>query len=120
MSGSVLRDKNLSPQTLENKSKISEKNNVYPEIRVVYMTAESLKRLSLISLFVFLFSALGFLVAVLLNAIFLYSESASLTAYEYLIETKLFTFTSVSYYLLTAVLFAGLALLIIYRWKKGV
>jgi hypothetical protein len=83
------------------------------------MTAESLKTLSLISLFGFLFSALGFLVAVLLNAIFLYSESASLTTYEYLVRTKLFTLTSVSYYILTAALFAGLALSIVYRWKRS-
>jgi len=92
---------------------------VYLEIRVVYMTAESLKTLSLISFFVFLSSALGFLVAVVLNAMFLYNESSSLTAYEYLIRTKLFTLTAVSYYILTAALFAGLALSIVYRWKHA-
>ena len=82
------------------------------------MTAESLKTLSLVSFFVLLFGALGFLVAVLVNAIFLYSESPSLAAYEYFVRTKLFTVTSVTYHLLTAALFAGLALSIVYRWKR--
>jgi ABC-type uncharacterized transport system permease subunit len=81
------------------------------------MTAESLKTLSLVSLFVFLFGALGFLVDVLVNAMFLYNEASSLRVYEYLVRTRLFTVTSVTYHLLTAALFAFLALSIVYRWK---
>ncbi len=86
------------------------------EKRVVYMNEETLKTLSLCSFFVFLFGALGFLVAIILNAVIFYSEAPSSKIYETLVQTEILAITYIPYYLLTSVLFAGLGLFIVYMW----
>ena len=81
------------------------------------MNEETLKTLSLCSFFVFLFGALGFLVAIILNALIFYIEAPSSDIYETLVQTEILAITYIPYYLLTSALFAGLGLFIIYRWK---
>jgi len=80
------------------------------------MNEETLKTLSLCSFFVFLFGALGFLVAIILNAVIFYSEAPSSNIYETLVQTEILAITYIPYYLLISVLFAGLGLFIAYRW----
>ncbi|MCW4014856.1 MAG: hypothetical protein NWF06_00640 [Candidatus Bathyarchaeota archaeon] len=82
------------------------------------MNEETVKTLSLCSFFVFLCGVLGFVISIILNAASLYIEAHSTNAYVLLIQTKLFASTSITFYLLTAVLFAGIGILIIYWWKK--
>ena len=83
------------------------------------MNEETLKTLYLCSFFVFLFGVLGFLIAIILNVVSFYIEAASTKAYSTMIQTKLFASTATPYYLLTAVLFAGIGLLIIHIWKQN-
>lgn len=83
------------------------------------MNIETLKTLSLCSFFVFLFGALGFLVAFILNAVTFYIEAPTNEMYQTLVETQIFSITYIPYYLLTSALFAGLGLLIVYRWTHS-
>ena len=83
------------------------------------MNEETLKTLSLCSFFVFLFGVIGFLIAILLNAASFYIEASSTNVYSAMIQTKLFVITSIPYYRLTSVLFAGIGLLIIHIWKQN-
>jgi H+/Cl- antiporter ClcA len=85
----------------------------------VYMNGETLKTLSLCSFFVFLFGVLGFLVAIILNAAIFYVETRTTDMYVALVQSEILAVTYIPYYLLTAVLFAVLGLLIIYRWKHS-
>jgi protein-S-isoprenylcysteine O-methyltransferase Ste14 len=81
------------------------------------MNGETLKTLSLCSFFVFLFGVIGFLVAIILNALTLYNEASSSDMYETLVQTEIFSITNIPIYLLISVLFAGLGILIVYGWK---
>ena len=83
------------------------------------MDEETLKTLSFCSFFVFLFGVLGFLIAIIRNAVSFYIEATSTNAYSVMVQTKLFVSSATPYYLLTAVLFAGIGLLIIYIWKQN-
>jgi hypothetical protein len=85
---------------------------------VVHMDGETLKTLSFCSLFVFLFGALGFVVGIILNALTFYIETSSNQMYTFLVESKIFAITSIPYYLLAAVLFAGLGVFIVYMWNR--
>jgi len=81
------------------------------------MNEETPKTLSLCSFFVFLFGALGFLGAIILNAAIFYIEAPTIKMYESLVETEILTIKYIPYYLLVSVLFAGLGLLILYVWR---
>lgn len=83
------------------------------------MNEETLKTLSFCSFFVFLFGVLGFLIAIILNAVSFYIEATSTEAYSAMIQTKLFASSATPYYLATAILFAGIGILIIYMWKQN-
>jgi hypothetical protein len=82
------------------------------------MDGETLKTLSFCSLFVFLFGALGFVVGIILNAITFYVETTTNQTYTFLVKSKIFAATYIPYYLLTAVLFAGLGVFIVYMWNR--
>jgi hypothetical protein len=79
---------------------------------------EQTLKIFLYSCFVLLFSALGFLVGVLLNVVSLYSDSNSSETYRFLIRTYLFAAPSIPNYLLIAALFAVFGILVIYKWKR--
>jgi hypothetical protein len=81
------------------------------------MNLETLKTLYLCSFFVFLFGALGFIVAINLDALMLYIEAPTSDIYETLIQTELFSINSISIYLLISVSFPGLGLII--YWLKN-
>jgi hypothetical protein len=89
------------------------------EKSVVYMDGETLKTLSFCSFFVFLFGALGFLVAVILNALTFYVEAPSNDLYVALVRSEILAVKYAPFYLLTAVLFAGLGIVIVYLWKNS-
>ena len=80
------------------------------------MNMETLKTVSLCSFFVFLFGALGFLVAIFLNAVTFYIEAPTPDMYETMVQTEILAIKYIPYYLLTSVLFAGLGLFIVYMW----
>ena len=81
------------------------------------MNAETLKTISLYAFFVFLFGAIGFIVAIILNALTLYNEASSSDMYETLVQTEIFSITNIPIYLLISALFAGIGLIIVYGWK---
>lgn len=81
------------------------------------MNEETLKTLSLQSFFVFLFGAIGFLVAIILNVTIFYAKTDSVDMYVFLVHTQIFAIKYIPYYLLVSVLFAGLKLLIVYMWR---
>jgi hypothetical protein len=83
------------------------------------MNEEAFKTLSLGSLFVFLFGALGFLVAIILNALTIYIRASSNDMYETLVQTEILATKSIPYYLLAAVLFVILGLFLVYSLKQA-
>ena len=87
--------------------------------RVGDMNKETLETLSLYSFFVCLFGVLGSLIAIMLNALSFYIEAPTISAYSAMIKTKLFANTFILYYLFTAMLFAGIGLLVIFIWKQN-
>jgi hypothetical protein len=83
------------------------------------MNEEAVKTLSLGSLFVFLFGALGFLVAIILNALTIYIRASSNDMYETLVQIEILATKSIPYYLLTALLFVVLGLFLVYSLKQA-
>ena len=63
----------------------------------------------------FLFGALGFLVAIILNAAIFYAKTDSVDTYVLLVRTEILAIKYIPYYFLVAVLFAGLGLFILFR-----
>jgi hypothetical protein len=82
------------------------------------MDWETLETLSFCSFFVFLFGALGFVVGIIMNALMFYVETSSNQMYAFLVESKIFASIYIPYYLLAAVLFAGLGIFIVYMWNR--
>ena len=82
------------------------------------MINETRKTFFLGSFFVFLFGALGFLIAIILNAIKFYIEAPTNNAYLILVETRIFSNIYSPYYLLASALFAGLGIFTIYVMKE--
>jgi hypothetical protein len=80
------------------------------------MNEETLKTLALCSIFVFLFGASGFLVASIINAANVYINSLTVEMY-YIWVKSMFSGKYLPYYLITGILFAGIALLIVYLWS---
>lgn len=78
------------------------------------MNEETLKTLGSCFIFVFLFGASGFLVATIVNAIKVYVESRAVEMYYIWVKTQMFSGTFLPYYLLAGILFAGVALFIVY------
>jgi len=81
------------------------------------MNEETLKTLSLRSFLVFLFGTSGFLVAIVMNASVFYIETNSVDGYEFLVRTQILAIKYIPFYLLVTVLFAGLALFLLYSWE---
>ena len=79
---------------------------------------ETLKTLSFCSFFIFLFGALGFLVAIILNASIFYIETPSSELYVALVQSEILAATYFPYYLLTSILFAGLGIVVIYMMRE--
>jgi len=82
------------------------------------MSSKSFETVLMYFLFVFNMAGIGFLIAIIINAILFYINSPSATWYSMLIKTKLFVPQYFLDYFLTAVLFAVLAVLSIYVWKQ--
>ena len=83
------------------------------------MDLKSFETVLLCFLFVLNMAGIGFLISIITNAIGFYINSTSATAYSYLVQTKLFAPQYFPDYLLTAVVFAVFALIIIYVWKQS-
>ena len=82
------------------------------------MKAETLETLSLCSVFVVLLGIMGFLVAIILNALTFYVRAPSNQTYDFFVSTQLLSITSFPNYILASVLFAFLGLFILYQMKK--
>ena len=83
------------------------------------MDSKSFETVLLSFLFVLNMAGIGFLIAIIIKSIGFYIDSSSATAYSYLVQTKLFAPQYFSNYLLTAAVFAGLGLVIIYAWRQN-
>ena len=66
----------------------------------------------------FLFGALGFLVAIILNVAIFHAKTNSVETYVFLMHTEILAIKYIPYYLLASVLFAGLGLFIVYSWRR--
>jgi hypothetical protein len=82
------------------------------------MVTETFKTLLLDSFFVFLFGVLGFLIAIILNALRFYVEAPTNNAYLILVVTRILSFVYFPYYLLASTLFAGLGIFSLYIFKE--
>lgn len=85
--------------------------------RVVYMNEENIKTFSMCAFFVFLFCALGFLIASIVNIAKVYIETYVVEAYYAWVKIQMFASKYLPYYLLTGILFACVGLFIIYSWN---
>jgi len=83
------------------------------------MSAKSSQTVLLSFLFVLNMAGIGFLTAIIVNTIIFYINSSTAKNYSNLIKTKLFVPQYIADYLLTAMVFAIIALIIIYVWKQN-
>jgi hypothetical protein len=81
------------------------------------MNEETFKTLASCSIFVFLFGTSGFLVASIVNATKVYVKSRGVAMYSIWVKTQMFSGTFLTYYLFAGILFAGVALFIVYLWS---
>ena len=83
------------------------------------MSPKSFQTVLLSFLFVLNMSGIGFLIAIIVNAIIFYINSSKAEEYSNLVKTKLFAPQYIPEYLLATVVFAVIALIIIYVWKQN-
>ena len=82
------------------------------------MDSKSFQTVLLTFLFVLNMAGIGFLIAIIVKAVEFYIDSSSAATYSYLIRSKLFAPQYIPDYLLTAVMFAVIAVILIYVWKQ--
>ncbi len=83
------------------------------------MDSKSFETVLLSFLFVLNMAGIGFLIAIIVNAIRFYITSSAADNYSRLVRTKLFAAQYIPDYLLAAAGFAVLAAVIIYVWKQN-
>lgn len=83
------------------------------------MSSKSFQTVLLSFLFVLNMAGIGFLSAIIVKTIIFYINSSTAKVYSNLVKTKLFAPQYIAEYLLTAIIFAVIALILIYVWKQN-